>query len=150
DALRAFLRNDLGEAPPGDAWDALALPLHLRMEVRVVDAAGRELGAGRDLAVLRAQLGEAAQLTFARAGPSLERSGLRKWDFGDLPETLTTMKRGERITGYPALVDDGESVSITLFDTLPAANAAMRAGVARLMRIALKEHLARYEKGGQG
>jgi ATP-dependent helicase HrpA len=41
----------------------------------VIDAAGRELASNRDIAALRAQLGEAAQLSFAEAGPSLERRG---------------------------------------------------------------------------
>ena len=50
----------------------------------------------------------------------------------------------------PALVDDGDSVSVALLDTREAADAAMRSGVVRLMRIALKDHVARYEKGGAG
>ena len=150
DALRGWLRGRLGEAPPVAAWDGLAMPAHLEVEVRVIDAAGSELGAGRDLAALRAQLGEAAQLSFAQAGPSLERRGLRTWDFGDLPETLTSVKQGQRFTGYPALVDDGDSVSISLLDTREAAVAALRAGTVRLIRIALKDVLARHEKGGAG
>jgi len=150
DGLRRWLRTRLGEAPPADAWDATPLPAHLQVEIRVVDGAGAELAAGRDLAALRVQLGEAAQLSFARAGPSLERRGLKVWDFGDLPETLTMVRQGQRFTGYPALVDDGDSVSIALIDTPAAAAAAMRAGVVRLIRIALKDLVARHEKGGGG
>ena len=86
----------------------------------------------------------------AEAAPSLERRGARAWDFGDLPETLTRVRGGSRITGYPALVDDGDNVSLTLVDTKPAADAAMRAGVVRLTRIALKDAVARLEKGGAG
>jgi len=149
-ALRSWLRARLGEAPPADAWDDLALPAHLEVEIRVLDAAQSELSAGRDLARLRAQLGEAAQLSFAEAGPPLERRGQRTWDFGDLPESLTSVKQGQRITGYPALVDEGDSVSITLQDTRETAVVAMRAGIVRLIRIALKDVLARHEKGGAG
>jgi len=150
DGLRRWLRTRLGEAPPADAWDATLLPAHLQVEIRVVDGAGAELAAGRELAALRVQLGEAAQLSFAEAGPSLERRGLKVWDFGDLPETLTMVRQGQRFTGYPALVDDGDSVSIALIDTPAAAAAAMRAGVVRLIRIALKDLVARHEKGGAG
>ena len=71
------------------------------INVVVVDDAGAELASGRDLAALRAQLGEAAQLSFAAADPAFERKGLRQWDFGDLPPTLTFTRRGARITGYP-------------------------------------------------
>ena len=71
------------------------------MNFRIVDAAERELASGRDLDALRAQLGEAAQLSFASEGPALEKHGVTSWDFGDLPETLTRMQDGRRITGYP-------------------------------------------------
>ena len=39
----------LGEALPSDAFAGVALPPHLRINVRVVDAAGEELAQGRDL-----------------------------------------------------------------------------------------------------
>ena len=149
-ALRAWLRQTLGDAPEANVWDGTALPPHLEMNFRVVDAAERELASGRDLEALRAQLGEAAQLSFASEGPALEKHGVTSWDFGDLPETLTRMQDGRRITGYPALVDAGQSVSVVLMDTRAAADAATRAGVVRLIRIALKPQVAVHEKGGTG
>ena len=150
DALRGWLRERLGAAQPVDLGTAAAIPEHLEIQIRVVDDAGTELAAGRDLAVLRAQLGEAAQLSFAQAGPPLERRGLATWDFGDLPETLTTVRHGQRRVGYPALVDDGDSVSIALMDTRATADRSTRAGVVRLLRIALKSNLRAYEKGAPG
>lgn len=80
---------------------------------------------------LRTQLGQAAQLTFAQAEPGIERDQVRAWDFGDLPEQISFTRDGRKLTGYPALVDDGDSVSIRLFDTRAAADTSMRAGVRR-------------------
>ena len=150
DALRAWLAARLGASLPTAIWDAITLPPHLQVNVRVVDAAGIELGSGRDLNALRAQLGEAAQLSFADAGSALERRGLRSWDFGDLPESLTRVLDGKRLTGFPALVDNGDSVSIVLYDTREAAEISMRAGVVRLIRFALRDAVTRLEKGGPG
>jgi len=150
DALRRWLGTRLDEAPPAGACDGMAIPAHLQIQIRVIDAAGRELATGRDLPALRTQLAEAAQLSFAQAGPALERRGLKSWNFGDLPETLTTVRQGHRLTGYPALVDAADSVSIALLDTRAAADASTRTGVVRLLRIALKSSLAAYEKGGGG
>jgi ATP-dependent RNA helicase HrpA len=150
EALRVYLDERLRDRIPIAALADVALPAHLAMNVRVVDAAGVEQGAGRDLAALRARLGEAAQLSFAAAGPAFERKGLRTWDLGDLPETLSVVRHGQRLTGYPALVDDGDSVSLALLDTAASAAAASRAGVLRLLRIALKDALARFEKGAPG
>jgi ATP-dependent helicase HrpA len=150
DALRRHLRDRLGDAPPAEVWDRVELPSHLSIRVCVVDAAGRELGSGRNLATLREQLGEAAQLSFQQSGPALERRGVTSWDFGTLPVSLTTIRDGCAITGYPALVDNGDSVAISLFDTVDAGAAAMRAGVVRLIALALKANIATLRNGGPG
>ena len=73
----------------------------------------------RDLASLQQRLREAAQLSFAAGGPAFERKGLRQWDFGELPQSLTTRSGGQRVTGYPALVDETDGVALTLLDTEP-------------------------------
>jgi ATP-dependent helicase HrpA len=116
------------------------------MNFRVVDEAGRELASGRDLLALKGQLGQAAQLTFGKAEPGIERAGIRTWDFGDLPEQIAFTKAGRRLTGYPALVDEGDSVAIRLFDVKAVADSSMRAGVRRLMRLSLKEQMKQLEK----
>ncbi len=148
DALRAYVQQRLGDAPPAAAWDAIDMPTHLRLNVIVVDAAGHELASGRDLEALRRQLGDAAQLSFASADPAFEKKGLRQWNFGDLPESLAIERDGHRLTGHPALVDEGDSVALALLDTAQAAALANRRGVLRLLRIALHDALGRYGKGG--
>jgi ATP-dependent helicase HrpA len=150
EALRAFVATRLGDPLPADVWGTPVPPPHLRVNVRVVDAAGRELATGRDLSVLRTQLGEAAQLNFAATEPAFERKGIRAWDFGDLPETLAVDREGRRLTGYPSLVQDGDAVSLKLLDTRAAADAATRTAVIALMRIQLKDALRRWEKGAPG
>jgi ATP-dependent helicase HrpA len=144
------MKATLGDVPASNAWDGLELPLHLAIHLRVVDAADKELTGGRDLAALRAQLGEAAQMTFAASGAAFERKGLRSWEMGDLPERLTMARQGQKVTGYPALVDEGDSVSLALLDTAEAAEASTRQGAVRLMGFALREALARYAKGPPG
>jgi len=149
-ALARYVQRVTGEPVASDAWDRTDLPPHLRMNFRVVDEAGRELAAGRDLAALKAQLGEAAQLTFSGAEPGIEKSGIRAWDFGELPAQIAFTRGGRPLTGYPALADEGDSVAIRLFDTRAAADAAMRGGVRRLMRLVLKEQLKQLEKNLPG
>jgi ATP-dependent helicase HrpA len=148
--LRRFVQRRIGEPIPEHPWQGKELPAHLRMNFRVVDDAGRELAAGRDLLALKGQLGQAAQLTFGQSDPGLERAGIRAWDFGDLPEKLSFTRGGRALTGYPALVDEDSSVAIRLFDLESAAQHAMRAGVRRLLRIALKGEMRQLEKGPQG
>ena len=122
-------------------------PAHLLMNISVVDDAGRELAMGRDWNVLKKQLGSAAQLTFRSTSPDIEKTGLKQWDFGDLPATLSFERDGLKVTGYPALEDDEDSISVKLFDTELEAMASHRKGVCRLMRFELKEQMKQLEKG---
>jgi len=146
EAIGRFVQRRIGEPVPQDAWDDREMPAHLKMNFRVVDEAGRELATGRDLPALKGQLGQAAQLTFSKAEPGIERAGIRTWDFGDLPGQIAFTRAGRKLTGYPALVDEGDSVAIRLFDVKSVADASRRAGVRRLMRLALKEQMKQLEK----
>jgi len=150
DALRTFVQRAVGAPVAAETLEAIDYPPHLRMNFRVVDDAGRELAGGRDLAALKAQLSQAAQLTFGKAEPGIERDNIRVWDFGDLPREISFDRGGHRLTGYPALVDEGDSVAIRLFDVQQTAQAAMRAGVTRLMRLMLKEQMKQLEKSLRG
>jgi ATP-dependent helicase HrpA len=150
DALARYVKMRSGEIVSVDVWDDTEIPPHLSMNYRVIDDAGRELATGRDLAALKVQLGQAAQLTFAKAEPGIERSGLKAWDFGDVPAQIAFERAGRKITGYPALADEGDSVAIRLFDTRDAADASMRGGVIRLLRIELKEQMKQLDKSLPG
>lgn len=148
-ALTTFIQQRTSLKLSSDDWKE-AVPDHLLMNFRIVDEKGRELGMGRHWNVLKQQLGQAAQLTFRNASPGIEKSGLRQWDFGDLPPTLSFNRDGKMLTGYPALEDQLDSVAVKLFDTPEAAMGAHRGGVRRLMRFELKEQMKQLEKGLPG
>ena len=150
EALAAFISQQTSLSVSPSDWDADKLPEHLSMNFRVVDDAGRELATGRDWTALKNQLGQAAQLTFRSATPDIERAGLKQWDFGDLPETLSFTRDGVALTGYPALEDNEDSVAVRLFDTQSVATESHRAGVRRLMRFELKEQMKQLDKGLPG
>ncbi|ABE49480.1 ATP-dependent RNA helicase HrpA [Methylobacillus flagellatus] len=149
-ALASYIQQRTGLKLSASEWQADALDAHLYMNFRVVDEKNRELGSGRDWHALKAQLGQAAQLTFRSNSPGIEKAGLKQWDFGDLPPTLSFSRDGRQLTGYPALEDNGDSVAIKLFDTELAARQSHRAGVRRLMRFELKEQMKQLEKGLPG
>ena len=149
-ALAEFIKARTGLNIIAAEWDGDKIPDHLLMNFRVVDDAARELAMGRDWNALKTQLGQAAQLTFREASPGIEREGLKQWDFGDLPQQLDFTRGGQRLTGYPALEDSGDSVAIRLFDIESAAQESHRAGVRRLMRFELKEQMKQLAKGLPG
>ena len=122
------------------------LPDYLRMNVRVVDTKGETITAGRDLAQLRREHGTKAAANFtAVALPQWTRDGITAWDFGDLPESVPLVRGGMALTGYPALIDQGQSVSLRLLDARDRALWKTRGGLRRLFYLAarrdLKSHL---------
>jgi ATP-dependent helicase HrpA len=140
--LAAALHKRSGVDVPLEALEAVELPTHLRMNFRVVDERGGELAMGRDLVELRAQLGVKAQRSFTEsAGSQFERKGLIAWDFDELPEIMEVERSGRKIVGFPALVDEGDSVSLVLVDTEREAESAIRRGLRRLFRLAAPEQV---------
>ena len=69
DALRAYPGARLGEALPADIWDGAELPPHLRVNVRIVDASGKELAQGRDLGATARPARRSGATQFCRRRP---------------------------------------------------------------------------------
>ncbi len=138
-AMRAALAKSV--AIPEDAWPEI--PDHLKMNFRIVDEKNEEIGMGRDLAELRKQFGKKAESGFSK---KFEKSGLTEWNFGELSERIEFEKGGLKLTGYPSLVDDGDSVSLVLADTREKAEKSTVFGVARLLRLALKAQFSQLAK----
>jgi len=147
EALGAYIRKKTGADIRPEDWGG-ELPLHLRMNLVVVDDAGQELASGRDLMALRHQLGGAARITYGGGAENsnFERSGIVAWDFGDLPEQVKFKREGRELTGFPALVDSGEAVDLRLLDEADVAEQETRRGIVRLLRIALATQFKQLDR----
>jgi ATP-dependent helicase HrpA len=113
------------------------VPDHLKVTFKVVDERGRRIASGKDLRELQRQLAHRSRASVAKAAEAtpnaLERSGLTKWDLDELPRFVDVNLGGNVIRGYPALVDDGDSVSIRILATPEEQAKALPAGVRRLL-----------------
>jgi len=153
DALIADLWDTVKIRPqPGD-FKVEQLPAHLAMNFKVVDEHGRVLGAGRNLAQLRAEFGGQAQDQFrhlatrdADVAQALAHENLTDWTFGPLPELLEITRRGQTVIGYPALTDQGSHCELDVHDDPQAARRIHRQGLLRLFRLALREQVRFQEK----
>ena len=137
-ALGEEIRAMTGIQVPEDAWDPAEIPGHLRMKFRLLDEAGHSLAVGDDYPRLQRQFGGSGRQAFAQIpSQGLERDGITRWDFGDLPESLDLDRGGIRLRGYPALVDRGDSVALRVLDSREGADLAQRAGLRRLLMLNL-------------
>ena len=129
------------EVPP-TAFDETKLPDHLRMLIRVTDAEGRTLAAGRDLTILRKDFGAIASISFSSSDdPRWTRDGLKTWDCGTLPPVIDVMRRGVALKGYPTLIDGGETASLRLLDSPDRSHYEMRFGLRRLIVLTVPREL---------
>ncbi|MFP7761160.1 ATP-dependent RNA helicase HrpA [Marisediminicola sp. LYQ85] len=140
-----------------DDFELERVPAHLRVTFSVVDDRGRVVASSKDLESLRHKLKSRARDSVARvvaATPhALERRGLTSWDFEELPKVVDTRQGGTVVRGYPALSDDGASVSIRIMSTPADQSAAMVGGIRRLLLLAIpsplswvRDHLSQNEK----
>jgi ATP-dependent helicase HrpA len=125
-----------GEAVAPDDFDLERVPAHLLVRFRVEDRASDAVAAGRDLAALRARLGGRVRRAVADAAPSIERRGLRGWDVGTLPRTVEVEAGGQPVRGYPALIDEGDTVGVRVMANAADQARAMWTGTRRLLVLA--------------
>ncbi|MFE9576197.1 ATP-dependent RNA helicase HrpA [Nocardia sp. NPDC006044] len=120
--------------------DPAALPDHLRMTFAAVDTGGKVLARGKSLPVLKTQLAEQVAASVARATAGAERAPAMAWTSESLGTVEPTVRRevaGQTVTGYPALVPEGDGVAVRVLSSPAAQATAMRAGTRTLVLNAL-------------
>ncbi|KFB66451.1 ATP-dependent RNA helicase HrpA [Candidatus Accumulibacter vicinus] len=156
-ALIAFILQSRGLNARGweitpDAFRPDALPAHFSLNFRLLDENGRQLGMSRSLSDLRAEWGREAKQEFSELHETPgEYSGMSDWTFGELPERMEVgVGGGQRVLGYPGLVDNGDSVSLCVFDSPEEARQAHAAGLLRLFMLQFREQQKYLEKNLPG
>ncbi|MGB4064924.1 MAG: ATP-dependent RNA helicase HrpA [Azonexus sp.] len=149
--LEARGLNARGWAVTPDSFRPDALPAHFSMNYKLIDEHGRQLDMNRSLVALRAEWGKQAKDEFAELHetPS-EFTNLTDWTFGELPELMEVPVAGQTVLGYPGLTDDGESVSLKVFDSAEEAAAAHRAGLLRLFMLQFRDQVKYFDKNIPG
>ncbi|MFG6474950.1 ATP-dependent RNA helicase HrpA [Microbacterium sp. P06] len=175
DAVAALVQRVANQPVTAADFELDRVATHLRMSFRAVDARGRTVGTDRDLGALQGRLSDRARTSVAatiaarqtpagasqvasatidgRAAGFPERTGLTAWTFDDLPDVVDTRVAGGIVRGYPAVIDDGATVSVRLEATAESAARHTRAGVRRMLLLAVAspatyvlDHLTANEK----
>ncbi len=142
--LRARLKDQVQAA-----FKAAQVPGSMGAQLAALKVAGKPAEAS----IAPAQRGVAAkpgapspQVDAPAKSQPAQLTGLTSWSFGELPELLEVKVAGRMVIGFPALQDDGESVSLTAVDTEEEAARVHRKGLARLFALTLKDQVKAVEK----
>lgn len=117
-----------------ESWQWEQVPDYLKITFRVWEEDPEGYQESKSLNLLQSRLQQKAQETLVKvADDGLERSGLKEWNFGDLP-AFYERKHGEySIRAWPALADEQQSVAIRLFDSQQEQQVVMWRGLRRLL-----------------
>jgi ATP-dependent helicase HrpA len=151
--LARELQRMVGVPVSAEDFDLAKVPDHLKITFRVVDERRRKIAEDKDLEALRLRLKpktrEAITKAFERVSdPALasveQRTGLKDWTVGTLPRTFEARRSGQPVKAYPALVDEGASVAVRLFDTEAEQAEAMWRGTRRLILLNVPVNPAKF------
>ncbi|MGW3567283.1 ATP-dependent RNA helicase HrpA [Streptomyces sp. NPDC000941] len=153
-ALSRELQRMVGVRIDPEDWDPDKVPGHLKITFRVVDERRRNLAEDKDLEALKQRLKPKTRAAISKAfesskegGGIEQRTGLTQWSVGTLPRTFETRRAGQPVKAYPALVDEGASVAVRLFDTEAEQRQAMWRGTRRLILLGLPASPAKFAQG---
>ncbi|MGY1525707.1 ATP-dependent RNA helicase HrpA [Streptomyces sp. MN3] len=147
------LKRMVGVPFEAEDFDWSRVPDHLKVTFRIVDERRRTLAEDKDLEALKLKLRPKARKALSQAaaataqrqgGESLERKGLTDWTIGSLTRVFETRRAGQPVKAYPALVDDGDSVSVRLFDSEAEQAEAMWKGTRRLILLGIPVNPAKF------
>jgi len=141
EALGRELLRMTGARVPEEAWREAAAGLdgHLKMNIEVVDARGKFLGEGRDLAELTARFAEASQAALAPPQQKAEQKPVEAKGFAQIAEKAQAKMAGLSMTVYPALVEERGVVKEGRFPTQAEADYQHRRALQRLLLQQLAE-----------
>lgn len=129
---------------PEDAWNLDAVPDHLKVNFKVVNDQGKVVSQGRSYQVLQTKLQDEVEQTLAEIAPSAfaEQASVSQWSFGELPTMIEEQRQGYQITAYPALVDEGKTVALKLFDKAEEASWSQSRGLSKLLQLNIPSPLS--------
>ncbi|MFD3919737.1 ATP-dependent RNA helicase HrpA [Streptomyces sp. NPDC058595] len=150
--LARELQRMVGVPVTADDFDPGRVPDHLKITFRIVDERRRKIAEDKDLEALRIALRPKARKALSQAaaavagptGESVERSGLTGWTIGTLVRTFETRRAGQPVKAYPALVDQGATVAVRLYDTEAEQQQAMWQGTRRLILLNIPVNPAKF------
>ncbi|MFQ6371041.1 ATP-dependent RNA helicase HrpA [Shewanella sp. YIC-542] len=132
---RQLLRMSGTRVSPED-FDVSAVPSHLMLNFKVEDDHGKLVAQSRSLDKLKAELqGQVKSAIRKVADKGIEQQSLTQWSFGQLPQEYQRRRGSYEVKAFPALVDEGDSVAIKLFDDEQQAQTLHRQGVRKLLLI---------------
>ena len=151
-ALSKFILKRFRVDIPPSIWSEAQLSDHLKMRISITDPKGEVISSGRDKTILSRNILSMADQDkideFECARKEREIINITKWDFDDLPDTITiTGQYGTKWVVYPGLeLEKNKSIKLRLFRKRDKAISSHEQGVAALFSVYFSKDLKFLKK----
>lgn len=148
-ALSRFIFKRFDIDIPASAWAYDNLPDHLKIRFCITNTHGKPISSGRNAEILTKDFSNKIDPEeIIKAKNDWERDGIKKWDFGNLPDAVTVEdKNGGQWVLYPALKpNEYKSVDLRLFSDRNTAINHHKDGVLALFELHFSKELKFLKK----
>ncbi|WP_370277931.1 ATP-dependent RNA helicase HrpA [Pontibacterium sp.] len=143
EALALQLKRMTGVTVDPAALREVKLDNHFQVNLRVLDEKGKVQGESRNLQKLQHKFAEKVSEALKKGpGEKWGRDEITSWDFGELQESIRLRQAGGiEVDAYPAMLDKGDSVSLTVVTHKADADELSVLGIVRLAILSLTEQV---------
>ncbi len=146
-ALSEQLKKIKNITIPAEAWQLDKVDDYYNMNVQLLDEKGRLLEQSRDLAyLLKKYAFKVQQVLDKKSQSSTQQKNYTRWDFDDLASQQSFIQGRNKVQSYPALHDNGDSVSVVLTDYAHVQMKTHQAGLVRLAMLELSQSIKYLRK----
>ncbi len=146
DVLAEVLKHIADVSIAQQDWQLENLDDFYRMNIQVVDEKGRVIDRDRNIDKLRDRYRQQVKQSVQAAHHSMEKKEIRDWDFGELQASVQLPRHGIQVKGFPALLDDKDSVKLSVLDNPLEARFETERGIVRLAALQLSQTVKYLKK----
>jgi ATP-dependent helicase HrpA len=121
------------------------LPKHLKINYEIVDEKGYEIDSSRDLLSLQQKNKERITEVIEEVAFKIEKDNLTYWPNFEIPETVEEVWHQEIIRGFPALINNNNSVDLKVLDNADEALIHHYDGVKKLIELQMKDRIKKLK-----
>lgn len=146
EALTQFIRKKTNTHFKVDNLLLKTLPEHLKVNFSIIDEVGHEIDSSRDLSQLQRIHKEKVTEVIKEIAFNIEQENLKYWPEFDIPETVSELWNGDQISGFPALINQGDYVDLKVLDHPEEAHGIHYQGVKCLLQMQLRDKVKVLQK----
>ena len=146
ESLTEFIRKKTNSNFRIDKKQIELLPEHLKVNYLITDEDGLEIDSSKSLTLLQKKNKERVVEVIEEVRFEIESKNLIYWPNFDIPNSVESIWNEEKIIGFPALIDRGNTVDLKVLDDPNESEKLHLIGVKALLKFQNKDRIKFFKK----